>query len=140
MVHFVSTCAAYLMCFEVECPVSNYTWIMESLWLLPSHLQVVKDRLLDLLSREDEEESHGEDVVRANPALSLPPPLTVIRSFGRMRRRELKQTASNLLAQRQTFLESYYVVFYLFNETCCSLSPICSPGVSGWMYTAARVL
>lgn len=26
--------------------------------------QVVKDRLLDLLSREDEEESHGEDVVR----------------------------------------------------------------------------
>lgn len=28
-------------------------------------LQVVKERLLDLLSREDEEESHGEDVVRA---------------------------------------------------------------------------
>lgn len=29
--------------------------------------QVVKERLLDLLSREDEEESHGEDVVRATP-------------------------------------------------------------------------
>lgn len=26
---------------------------------------MVKDRLLDLLSREDEEESHGEDVVSA---------------------------------------------------------------------------
>lgn len=39
---------------------------------------MVKDRLLDLLSREDEEESHGEDVVRANPALSLPPPLTFV--------------------------------------------------------------
>lgn len=31
----------------------------------------MKDRLLDLLSREEEEESHGEDVVRAafNPSL-----------------------------------------------------------------------
>lgn len=71
--------------------------IMGSLWLLPSHLQVIKDRLLDLLSREDEEESHGEDVVRANPALSLPPPLTVVRSRTRTRRRELKQTAAGSL-------------------------------------------
>lgn len=30
-------------------------------------LQVVKERLMDLLSREDEEESHGEDVVRVTP-------------------------------------------------------------------------
>lgn len=29
-------------------------------------LQVVKDRLLDLLSREEEEESHAEDVVRTS--------------------------------------------------------------------------
>lgn len=31
----------------------------------------MKDRLLDLLSREDEEESHGEDVVRVAFNLSL---------------------------------------------------------------------
>lgn len=38
--------------------------------LLFAALQVVKERLLDLLSREEEEESHGEDVVRA----TLDPP------------------------------------------------------------------
>lgn len=32
---------------------------------------MVKDRLLDLLSREDEEESHGENVVRAASDPSL---------------------------------------------------------------------
>ncbi len=33
--------------------------------------QVVKERLLDLLNREEEEESHGEDVVKNNCLLSF---------------------------------------------------------------------
>lgn len=31
--------------------------------------QVVKERLLDMLNREDEEESHGEDVVIESPVI-----------------------------------------------------------------------
>ncbi len=33
--------------------------------------QVVKERLLDLLNREEEEESHGEDVVKNNCLLNF---------------------------------------------------------------------
>lgn len=46
------------------CRFSVSHWV-KSFWLVFPGVQVVKERLLDLLSREEEEESHGEDVVRA---------------------------------------------------------------------------
>lgn len=59
---FTLTTAKFLSALSAEAE-ELFTCFATELSVLLSDLQVVKDRLLDLLSREEEDESHAEEVV-----------------------------------------------------------------------------